>query len=89
MLVDDFVDLGHNANGFGEGDDDLLVMVDVVFGEFAAPAVLEPSFANLITTNTETPHAFGHALEADTLLFVDPNSFTDPGDLFNFRTVIS
>lgn len=42
MLVDHLVDLGHQADGFGQGDDDLLVVGDVVLRERAALAVLEP-----------------------------------------------
>ena len=52
---DDGVDLGHDADGFGEGDDDFLVMINVVGGEFAAFAILEPLFADLIAADVEIP----------------------------------
>ena len=35
MLVDNFVDLGHDADGFANGNDDLLVMLDVIVGQLA------------------------------------------------------
>ena len=31
MLVDDFVDLGHEAEGFAEGDDVLVVVTQAIF----------------------------------------------------------
>ena len=33
---DDFVNLGHDADGLAEGDDDLLLVVDVLVGQHAA-----------------------------------------------------
>jgi type I restriction enzyme M protein len=35
---DDFVDLGHEADGFFQGDDDLLVVGDVIVGKRPATA---------------------------------------------------
>ena len=60
---DDFVDFLHDADGFGDGDDDFLVVVDVVGGEFPAFAVLESLFADLPAANVELPDFFGDALE--------------------------
>jgi len=37
---DHFVDFGHQADGFVQGDDDALVVEDVFAGESAAAAVL-------------------------------------------------
>ena len=48
MLFDDFVDLGHEADGFGEGDDDFTVVGHVFGGEGAAFAVFEPFLAELV-----------------------------------------
>jgi hypothetical protein len=31
VLVDDFVDLGHEAEGFAEGDDDFVVVTQAIF----------------------------------------------------------
>ena len=39
MFGDDFVNLLHQADGFGEGDDDFLIVGEVVFGEVATFAV--------------------------------------------------
>ena len=46
--LDDSVDLLHQADSLGEGDDDLLVVGDVVVGKGAALAVLEPLLAYLV-----------------------------------------
>ena len=42
MGVDNFIDFGHDANGFGEGDDDFVVVVDDFIGEDADFADLLP-----------------------------------------------
>ena len=63
MGFDDLVDLCHEADGFGEGDDDLVVVGDVFVGQGAAFAVLEPFLADLIAADVEVPDGFGHALE--------------------------
>ena len=61
---DDFVDLGHDADGLAEGDDDRLVVVDVLVGQHAAEAgvlaalglaVLEPFLADLVAADVEVP----------------------------------
>ncbi|PAZ01717.1 MAG: hypothetical protein CAK85_01800 [Spartobacteria bacterium AMD-G5] len=31
MVVDDFIDLGHEAEGFAEGDDDFVVVTQAIF----------------------------------------------------------
>jgi hypothetical protein len=46
--VDDFVDFLHEADRFVQGDDDLLVVGDVVLAQRAALAVLEPLVADLV-----------------------------------------
>jgi hypothetical protein len=56
----DFVDFAHQADGFGEGDDDLLVVVNVVGREFAAFAILEPFFADLIAADMKFPDFLGY-----------------------------
>ena len=65
VLLDDLVDLLHQADGLGERDDDLLVVGDVVLRERAALAVLEPLLADLVAADVEVPHVLGHAAEAD------------------------
>ncbi len=32
MRIDNFIDLGHDADGLAEGDNDLLVVLDVALG---------------------------------------------------------
>ena len=65
MSFDDPVDLGHDADGLTEGDDDLLVVGDVLVREPAALPVLEPLVADLVAADLEVPDLLGHALEAD------------------------
>ena len=84
MLVDDAVDLGHQADRFRQGDDDLLVVSGVVLAQCATAAVFEPFFANLIAADVEVPDGFGYAMEADGLRFIDPNRVARPRDFFDF-----
>ena len=60
---DDLVDLGHDADRLTEGDDDLLVVGDVVFRERAAFAVLEPFVADLVAPDAEVPYLFADTAE--------------------------
>jgi hypothetical protein len=75
------VDLGHEADGLGEGNDDALVVVDVFGGEGATFAVFEPFFADLVAADLEVPDSFGDA--AEILLGVDVNIAVEVGDLFD------
>ena len=63
--VDGFVELGHEGDGFVQGDVDAVVVGDVGGGERAALAVLEPLLADLVAADVEVPHVLGHAAEAD------------------------
>lgn len=72
MCVDDFIDLLHQTNSFRQGNDNLLVMRDVVFSQHAAFTVFEPFLANLITTDVEVPHGLEHVAEAFGLSLVHP-----------------
>lgn len=69
MGVDHAVDLGHEADGFGQGDDDLVVMRNVFVREktsgiaFLRAAVLEPFFADLVAADMEVPDAFGDRMK--------------------------
>ena len=60
---DDLVDLGHGVDGLTEGDDDLLVVADILVRERAALAVLEPLVADLVAADLEVPDLLWHALE--------------------------
>jgi len=81
--VDDLVDLGHEADGFGEGDDDLLVVDDVVFRERAALAVFQPFLADLVAADMKIPHILAHAMEARGLRLVQPDGVPRPSDLLD------
>ena len=52
--VNHIVDLGHEADGFGQGDDDFVVVDDVVRGEGPPFAVLEPFLADLVAADKAT-----------------------------------
>ena len=79
MVGNDDVDLGHEADGFGEGNDDLVVVGDVVVGEGAAFAVLEPFLTDLIPSNVEGRDRLGHALKSGALGFVNPDRLVGIG----------
>lgn len=72
MLLDHGVNLPHQPDGFGEGDNEFLVVGDVVFREGAAFAVFEPFLADLVAADVEVPHVLAHALEAGGLRLVHP-----------------
>ena len=63
VVVDNFVDLSHEADGFGEGHDDFVVVGDIVVGEGAAFAVFEPFLADLVAADVEVPDGFGDSAE--------------------------
>ena len=92
LMVDYFVNFGHQTDGLGESDDDALVVVAVFLGEYTAGAgvlatlglsILEPFMADLIAANMEVPDLLGHTLEAGGLVLVEPNSFVGIGNLFH------
>src|SRR5580700_5598823 len=85
VLIDDFVDLTHEADCLGKGDDNLVVVGDVVLREPAALAVLEPFLADRVAADVELPHRLGHAREPATLALVDPDGLDRPGDFLNLR----
>src|SRR5205823_3310962 len=72
------------ADGFGEGNDDFVVMSDVVFREGSAFAVFEPFLAYLIAADVKVPDGFGNAFESGGLGLVDPDGVLRPGDFFDF-----
>ena len=63
MGFDDFIDLGHQANGFAEGDDDFVIVGDVFVVQGAAFAVFEPFLTDLVAADVEVPDGLGDALE--------------------------
>ena len=50
------VDFGHQPDGFLERNDDLLVMLEVVVGQFAGLAVFQPLLADLVAADVEVPN---------------------------------
>jgi hypothetical protein len=65
VSLNDVVDLPHQADGVSQGDDDLLVMGNVVVGEYAALAILEPLLVDLVPADVEVPDGFRHTVEPD------------------------
>ena len=63
VVFDDLIDLGHDADGLVQGDNDLLVMGDVLVRERATLPVLEPLVADLVAADFEVPDLLGYALE--------------------------
>ncbi|HWG57579.1 MAG TPA: hypothetical protein VN661_00880, partial [Candidatus Acidoferrales bacterium] len=61
----------HDADGFREGDDDFLVVVNVAGGKLAAFAVLEPFFADLIAADLESPDVFRDSFKELGCIYVD------------------
>ena len=56
MGIDDLVDLGHDMDGLTEGDDDLLVVGDVLVRERAALPVLEPLLSWAVAADGGRPN---------------------------------
>ena len=73
MIFDDLVDLLHQADGFIQGDDDLVVVGDVILREDAAFVVFEPFLADLIAADVKGPRRFRYAPEATCLRLVEPH----------------
>ena len=51
--MDNGVYFGHQTDGFGKGNDDAVVVGDVVLGEGPAFAVFEPFLADLVAVDVE------------------------------------
>ena len=83
MLFNDLINLRHQPDGFRQGDDDAVVVVDVVGGEGAALAVLEPLIADLVAADVEVPDVFRDAAKAVLLRFVEPNGVIGPTDFLD------
>ena len=88
---DDFVNLGHDADGLAEGDDDFLVVGNIVVGKYPSwiaflwPPVLEPLLADLVAADIEVPYLLRHAPKATRFCLVDPHNLLGVGDLFDLE----
>lgn len=71
MLLDCLVNVVHQADGLGEGSDDVLVVLQVVVGEDAALTVFEPFLADLIAADGELPYFRRHAFKVLSVVDVD------------------
>ena len=70
------IDRGHHCNRFTEGDDDLLVMLDVFGAELATFAVFEPFMTDLVAADVEVPDGF-RDLGESVAFFVDDDVAVD------------
>lgn len=61
----------HQADGFVERDNDLLVVINVVRGKLAAFAVFQPLLADLVAADLELPNLFGHSVEILRIVDID------------------
>ena len=66
------VNSSHQADGFREGDDNPLIVLDILVAQRAAFAILEPLLADLIAADMEVPNLLRHA--AEELILVDPDA---------------
>ena len=57
MLLNDLVNLLHQADGLREREHDVLVVGDVFLRKPPALPVLEPSLADLVTVDPEVPYS--------------------------------
>lgn len=83
VLLDDLIDLGHQADGLLESDDDLMIVGDVLVGEGAAFAVLQPLLADLIASDVKVPDRLEDTLEPCRLSLVDENRIIPEADLLD------
>ena len=83
VLLDDGIDFGHQADSFVQGNDNAMVVLNVVLREGTAFAVFKPFLADLVTADVEVPDALWYAIE-EALRGIDPHSVafvTDFDDL--------
>ena len=78
VLLNHIVDLSHQPDGLGQGDDYLLVVSDVLVAEGAALAVLEPLVADLVAADVKVPDGFRNTDETGRLVLVNPNGVLRP-----------
>jgi len=62
--LDSLIDLGHDADGLIQSDNDLLVVRNIIGGEPAILPVFEPFVADLVSADAEVPDLLGHAPKA-------------------------
>jgi hypothetical protein len=89
VLFDHVVDLLHEADGFGEGDDNAVVVLNIILRKGPAFAIFEPLLADPVTADMEIPHRLRHAGEASSLRLVHPHRATRPRDLLHLGTWVA
>ena len=96
VFLDYLIYLSHDANCLAEGDNYLLVVVDVLVGQDTARTrvlatfsltVLEPLVADLIAADVEAPDFLWDTLETLCLSFIEPYCLIGVGDLLDLEVV--
>ena len=95
VRLDHRVDFGHQPDRLRQGDNDLVVVLDVLLAQHPSLAVFEPLFADLVSANVEVPNGLRHALEATCsrpgfgLLAsgIKPHGVVDPADFEHFPRI--
>ena len=64
VLLDDLVDLRHDADRLAQCNDDSLVVFDILRRERAGLAVFKPLLADLVAADVEVPNVLRYAGEA-------------------------
>jgi len=94
VLVNDLINLSHDADGLAQRNNDFLVMVNVILGQNTTGsrilaslslAVLEPLVANLIAADIEVPYLLWDALETLCLCRVELYRVVRVGYFFDLK----
>ena len=65
----------HNPNSFREGNDDFLVVLDVLVRKFSTLTIFEPFLRGLVATDVEIPYGFRHIVEVLFRIDINPATF--------------
>jgi hypothetical protein len=70
-LGNESIDVAHDADGPFQGDDDLLVVEEVIEGQLATLTILEPLVEDLVAADLEFPDLGLHGLKVLSRVDVD------------------
>ena len=79
MVVNDIINLLHYTNSLDNGDDDLVIVGEVVLREQTAFSAPKPLLADWITANTEIPYSLRHTFETFGFFLINPHSLIGIG----------
>ena len=98
VSVNPLFDLIKNADGFADGNDDLLIVLDVLSAQYVTGSgiltaftlpILEPFLADLVAADVKVPHLLSHSLKATGLVLVQPDCLTVVRNVFDLRITTS